>query len=321
MTGKRVSRLNPQAAWIVTDVPELRIVDDQLWQTVKARQSEIADKRIKLSAALQAHHRRNRLNDARRPKSLLSGLVVCGCCGGPYALRSVDRCACSSHTSNGGCANRRTIARIELEQRVPAGLKDRLMAPEAAAHAYAEATNRLNRQHRTNASAWKVELVKVEKQIRSVIEAIKAGMFHASMKAEMDRLEARKIELVDLLATTPQDTPDLLTSIGGAADRGAQLSGRPPGSGSGAADPDREDRFDARGEARRDRGDAVWRVGHAHQLARAPNCGQAAKQKHSRRGSRGSVGIWLRGLDLNQRPSGYEPDELPGCSTPRQVLC
>jgi hypothetical protein len=24
----------------------------------------------------------------------------------------------------------------------------------------------------------------------------------------------------------------------------------------------------------------------------------------------------LRGRDLNPRPSGYEPDELPGCSTP-----
>ena len=23
------------------------------------------------------------------------------------------------------------------------------------------------------------------------------------------------------------------------------------------------------------------------------------------------ISIWLRGLDLNQRPSGYEPDELP----------
>lgn len=54
--------------------------------------------------------------------------------------------------------------------------------------------------------------MKVEKQIRGIIEAIKEGMFHPSMKAEMDTLEARKAELESLLPDIPDDMPDLLPS-------------------------------------------------------------------------------------------------------------
>ncbi len=214
-TGKRVSRLNPEAEWIVTDVPELRIVDDELWQAVRARQDEIADKFANVTEAVRAHHQKNRLNGARRPKSLLSGLVFCGCCGGPYSLRGADRFACSNHISKGACTNSRTITREELENRVLGGLKDRMMAPEVAAEAmraYAEETNRLNRERRSNGEAWKMELQKIERDLEKAVDAILAGAPPLTLKERMEKSEARKVELTALLSDIPEEVPDLLPS-------------------------------------------------------------------------------------------------------------
>lgn len=68
-TGRRVSRLNPESEWIVKDVPDLRIVDDELWQAVRARQGEIAEKFANVTEAVRTHHKKIRLNGARGVRS------------------------------------------------------------------------------------------------------------------------------------------------------------------------------------------------------------------------------------------------------------
>jgi len=67
-TGKRVSRRNREAEWIRSEVPELRIVDDALWQAAKARQTELA-RLFEATTIGVREARAKRFNMARRPVS------------------------------------------------------------------------------------------------------------------------------------------------------------------------------------------------------------------------------------------------------------
>ena len=160
----------------------------------------------------------NRLNGVRRPRHLLSGLLECGVCGGPYAMRGQDRYGCSNHVMTGSCANGRGIARTVLEERVLAGLRDRLMAPEEAAEAiraYTEETNRLNRARRASGANDRKELAGVEKKIAAMIAVIEDGGYVRGMVDRLRELEARQDELNARLASVPSDIPDIHPNVAG----------------------------------------------------------------------------------------------------------
>ena len=76
-TGKRVARPNPRAKWEIVEVPHLRIIEGSLWERVKARQR-------KVGFEMGRNEQGNALNRAHRRRFLLSGLLVCGCCGGGF---------------------------------------------------------------------------------------------------------------------------------------------------------------------------------------------------------------------------------------------
>jgi site-specific DNA recombinase len=202
-TGKRVSRPNPSSAWVTTAVPHLRIVDDDLWEQVKARQAEMR------RAAWNGSPKR--FNQARRPKYLFSGLTKCAECGGGYVMYWRDSLACFGARSRGTCTNRLTISRQEVEERVLVALRDKLMRRdlfEDFCREYVRELNRLRMEHRASLSNGRQELASVEREIRKFIQAIKDGVSAVSIKEELLALEARKAELQSRLDAP--ETPELL---------------------------------------------------------------------------------------------------------------
>ncbi len=214
-TGKRVSRKNPEGQWIRTEVPHLRIVDDELWQAVRRRQQEISRK-FETTAIGVREARAKRLHTAKRPVSLLSGLLTCGCCRSRYGLIMRDRFGCLNHHRRGTCDNNRTIPREKIEQRVLSGLKDKLISADSVAEAvraYTQERNRLNHDRRAQHEADRRALDKIDRAIAGIIAAIEDGMYQPAMKARMDELERQKTEITERMAQAPSDLPDVHPNV------------------------------------------------------------------------------------------------------------
>ncbi len=209
-TGKRVSRPNPKADWIVQDVPDLRIIDDALWEQVKERQAAIL-KRFETKPGP------NKLNHTHRRKFLLSGLLSCGTCGGSYTIRGQDRYGCFNHYGRGTCDNKRTIKRQVIEARVITGLKDKLLAPDLVAEfikGFQEETNALNHDRELATAQDKASLAKAERSIKSILDAIEDGRYQRSMLDRLDELERQKDQIEARLAKAPPPMPRIHPNVG-----------------------------------------------------------------------------------------------------------
>ncbi len=96
------------------------------------------------------------------------------------------------------------------------GRKHRLMAPEAAEaamRAWAEETNRLNRERRASGASDRKELAAIGKKIAAMISAIEDGGYVRGMSDRLRELEARQDELTALLAAVPADPADIHPNV------------------------------------------------------------------------------------------------------------
>ena len=126
VTGRKVSKVRPKQDWIRVEVPEWRIVTEELWNAVQARNE---DMNRKFGAPQKGGM--SRTENAR--SYLFSGLLVCGECGSRIVIisgqgkRGYAKYGCPSHRYRGVCRNALTIRRDRLEAQLLAALEQRII--------------------------------------------------------------------------------------------------------------------------------------------------------------------------------------------------
>ena len=195
-TGRKVARVNPRSQWEEVEVPDLRIIDDALWTRTKARQGEV---RLEMTRDAGG----NALNRTHRREFLLSGLLVCGCCGGHYTVVAQGRYGCATRRGKGTCTNSRTISRPHIETRVLSVLKDRLLTPDLVdefVSAFDAEFAELQKNSLGTQMRVQQQLSEVERRLQGVLRAVENGAWNDSLRERLTDLERRKADLTAQLA-------------------------------------------------------------------------------------------------------------------------
>jgi site-specific DNA recombinase len=212
-TGKRRSRLNPASAWIVEEVPQLRIIEQPLWDEVQQRLRDIRE-----SEGVQKA-RMTRFWERRRAHHLLTQKAFCGSCGGPLVAIGADYLACGKARRMGTCNNRRGVRRSTAEALIVEALKSQLMAPDLVAEFIDEFHHEVNRQRQgaeLERSGAQSELATVTRKLDGLVDAIADGLRAPDLQRRLDELGARKKELetkLDAPAPSPVRLHPNLTEL------------------------------------------------------------------------------------------------------------
>lgn len=197
-TGKRQARPNDPSEWIKKEAPELRIIEQELWDRVKERQIMLDSK--------------GKLAHKQRPQLLLSGLMKCGCCGSSYVKISRTQYGCFAARKMSTCDNFSTIRQEAAEKAVLDALQNHLMDPrlcDVFCDEYARYITEMHRAHNDSLANHRAELKRRQKEDAKMVQAIIDGFASPELKIKMNANTARMEHLQATLEKT-EEVPALL---------------------------------------------------------------------------------------------------------------
>ncbi len=207
--GTTSIRKRPESEWITKEIPDLRIVSDDLWEKVQAVNRRRGDSYAKRLGGL------NRSEASR--KYLFSGVLYCGICGDPYTVTGGKapnvRYGCPNYRFRDTCTNRVTILRTRLEQQLISALSRNLLNPELEEIRVREFSEQMKarlaleaktaREAASNGSQLREERGELQRQAANLVDAIAKYGLSALLSAQLATLESRLAEVDHLLRAKP----------------------------------------------------------------------------------------------------------------------
>jgi site-specific DNA recombinase len=186
-TGRKVSRDTPESQWRRVDVPEWRIVPEELWQAVQERRKKAQD----------SFHKLGGLTRTERGRSyLFSGVLACGACGGSMVIcagggkRGYVKYGCHKHKQSGVCDNKLMIRQDRLEEQLLAAIEQRVLSPATLDYAVKRCEEELKKR-----------LAEMERQ--GSITTLD------SLKRQREDMQARRGRLIQAIEISGGDIPSL----------------------------------------------------------------------------------------------------------------
>ncbi|MCL1861874.1 MAG: recombinase family protein [Proteobacteria bacterium] len=202
VTGRRLRTMRPRGEWVVTDVPEMKIIDDDLWAKCEAltnrRRSEST-----VRASIGKGVGRG------KSKYLFSGLLRCGVCGGAFVITDTYNYKCSTNKNGGvsACSNALKVRRSTVEYVLLNGVKEAILNEDGYRHFEAEC-RRIMQEMRPDKEQSRRKLSTAKKEVDNILTAIKAGIFTASTRAELEDAENRIFDAQEELKAIERFSPE-----------------------------------------------------------------------------------------------------------------
>jgi site-specific DNA recombinase len=196
-TNKRVPRDRPKSEWSRKDLPELRIVPDELWRRVQERQELLKT----------VYGRAGRgINKASSSPNLLTGLLKCGTCGanmtivmGGWKKWSHPYYGCPQNFNRSACSNGLKIRKEIIERNLFGRLQAEVLTDEVIQYTIQEFTRR-NRDDAERISEETALLQRRQRELEQELGRVAAAIAQTGhSRFLLDAITEREREL-DILA-------------------------------------------------------------------------------------------------------------------------